>query len=159
MKILIVYSSQTGNTKKLAEAAYEALQGPKEIYDIKEAPLPDEYDIVIIGFWFKKGKPDPASLEYLLKIKNKKVFLIATHGAAPDSEHAKRGMEEAKKLVQGCEILGTFNCQGEVSPKIMEKAASKPTPPEWFKDAPLAKGHPDQKDISNLVQKIKQAIL
>jgi len=156
MKILVVYSSQTGNTKKLAEAAYEVLPEPKEIYNVKDNPSPDNYDVIIVGFWFKKGKPDPASSEYLAKIKNKKVFLIGTHGAAPDSEHAKKGMEEAKKMLQDCEILGTFNCQGEVAPQIMQKAASKPTPPEWYKDAPLAKGHPDENDISNLVQKIKQ---
>ncbi len=83
---------------------------------------------------------------------------MATHGAAPDSEHAKRGMERAKDLLEGCDIIGTFNCQGEVSPKIMEKAASKPTPPEWFKDAPLSKGHPDDNDISNLIQKNKKRL-
>jgi flavodoxin len=31
MKTLIVYSSQTGNTRKLAESVYAALPGEKEI--------------------------------------------------------------------------------------------------------------------------------
>ncbi len=31
MKTLVVYSSKTGNTKKLASAVYESLKGEKEI--------------------------------------------------------------------------------------------------------------------------------
>ena len=35
MKTLVTYSTLTGNTKKVAEAVFEAVSGEKEIMDIK----------------------------------------------------------------------------------------------------------------------------
>ena len=93
MKSLVVYSSQTGNTRKLAEAAFEALSGEKEILLVDDAPDPSEYDSIVVGFWLKGGKPDPKSAEYLGKVKQKALFLFATHGAAAESNHAIQGME------------------------------------------------------------------
>jgi flavodoxin len=45
MKTMIVYSSQTGNTKKLAEAVRDALQGDTELYPITEAPAAKGYEL------------------------------------------------------------------------------------------------------------------
>ena len=51
MKSLVVYSSQTGNTRKLAKAVYEALPGEKALYPIDEAPDTAEVrDIIQIAF-------------------------------------------------------------------------------------------------------------
>jgi hypothetical protein len=44
MKKLVVYSSQTGNTRMLAQAAYEILTGSKEIHKIEDAPAPDGFE-------------------------------------------------------------------------------------------------------------------
>jgi len=151
MKFLIVYSSQTGNTKKLAEAVYESVAGEKEICPIAEAPDPDGYDLIAVGFWLQAGKPDPKTMEYLPKIgSGKRLFLFATHGAASDSDHANNALIVAKGLAPDSEIAGTFSCQGEVNPKVLEKISAKPQPPVWLKDAPDAKGHPDDRDIDNL---------
>jgi flavodoxin len=151
MKSLIVYSSQTGNTKKLAEAVYESIVDEKEIYPIAEAPDPDGYDLIAVGFWLQAGKPDPKTMEYLPKIgSGKRLFLFATHGAAFDSDHVNNALIVAKCLAPDSEIAGTFSCQGEVNPKVLEKVSVKPQPPVWLKDAPDAKGHPDDRDIDNL---------
>lgn len=151
MRSLVVYSSQTGNTKKLAEAVYEALSGEKEIYPITDAPVPDNYDFIAVGFWLQAGKPDPKTSEYLPKINSgQRLFLYATHGAAAGSNHAKTAMEHAKSLAPSADITGTFSCQGEVNPKVLEKVSAKPEPPVWLKDAPAAAGHPDDADIEDL---------
>ncbi len=153
MKSLIVYSSQSGNTRKLAEVVYERLQGEKEICTIEEAPETSGYDFIAVGFWLMAGKPDPKTLEFLPKIgRDKKVFLFATHGAAPGSDHAKAGINYARELLSTAAIAGVFDCQGEVNPKVLEKASSKPEPPSWLKDAPLAVGHPDDTDINHLLK-------
>jgi flavodoxin len=157
MKALVVYSSQSGHTKKLAEAVYEVLPGEKEIFSVDEAPEPAGYDFVAIGFWFKSGNPDPKSSEYLKRVRGTKLFLFATHGAAPNSEHVRKGLETAKSLVEGTEIIGTFNCQGEVNPGLLEKVKARPSPPEWIGDADTAVGHPDENDIAALKEKLKEA--
>jgi Flavodoxin len=91
MKSIIVYSSQTGNTKKLAEAIYDFLSDEKSICTIEDAPDPSGFDLVCLGFWLMAGKPDPKSQEYLKRISNQKIyFCFATHGAASQSEHAQQ---------------------------------------------------------------------
>lgn len=150
MKSLVVYSSQTGNTRKLAQAVFNTLTVEKDIYPINEAPDPYSYDFIAIGFWLKAGKPDPETMEYLPKIKLKSLFLFATHGAAAGSTHVQKAMDYAKELALEAKIVGTFSCQGEVNPNVFEKIQAKPDPPEWFADAPAAKGHPNETDIEEL---------
>lgn len=156
MKSLIVYSSQTGNTKKLADTIYDALDGEKEIFAINEAPSGDGYDLIAVGFWFQAGKPDPKTLEYLPGIpKGSRLFLFATHGAAADSDHVKNALEHAISLTDEVLIAGSFTCQGVVNPKVLEKVKQKDTPPPWIGDADQAVGHPDEKDLEVLAGQIR----
>lgn len=151
MKTLIVYSSQTGNTKKLAEIVEAVLEGEKDLYPVSEAPDPEGYEYIAVGFWLQAGKPDPKSAEYIAKVgSGKKLFLFATHGAASDSDHAKNAMRFARELAPEADIVGTFNCQGAVNPKVLEKVKAKPEPPPWLSDAPHAEGHPDEQDMEDL---------
>ena len=150
MKALVVYSSQTGNTKKIAEAVFETLDKEKEIFPIDQAPDPSEYDFIALGFWLIAGKPDSKTLEYLPKInQGQSVFLFVTHGARPGSDHVKNAVNHAKSLAKA-NFVGTFTCQGELSAKIKEKIKSKPAPPPWIADAPPADGHPNEADIAEL---------
>lgn len=158
MKSLILYSSQSGNTLKLAKAIYDNIEGEKDIFPIDEAPsFGVNYDLVAIGFWLQAGKPDPKTIDFLGKCNQEaKVFLFATHGAAKGSDHAAAAMDYAAGLVNGAEIIGSFSCQGEVNPKVLEKIKQKDTPPPWIKDADSAVGHPDDADIEALVNIVKQ---
>jgi hypothetical protein len=111
-----------------------------------------------VGFWLMAGKPDPQSSDFLATVGRTKVFLMATHGAAADSEHARKAMEHAKSLAAPAQVAGTFNCQGEVSPAFLEKAAQKDPQPPWIGDAPAAAGHPDHSDIDRLAQALKSSL-
>lgn len=151
MKQMIAYSSQSGNTEKLAKAIYDHLEGEKEIFPMEEAPPAEQYDLVFVGFWFQAGKPDPKSAAYLSACNEAcRLFLFATHGASGDSDHAKAGMANAAALTNGAHIEGAFNCQGEVNPKVLEKVRRKDPLPVWIKDADAAVGHPDGEDLQKL---------
>jgi flavodoxin len=156
MKSLVVYSSQSGNTRKLAEAVFDALPGEKARYPVDEAPDPSDYGFIAVGFWLMGGKPDPKSSEYLGKIGEKPLFLFATHGAGAGSDHAIHGMALAKSLAPESDIRGTFSCQGQVNPKVLEKASKKPEPPVWLADAPDADGHPNEADIEALTYQLAE---
>ncbi|MFZ5758195.1 MAG: flavodoxin family protein [Thermodesulfobacteriota bacterium] len=159
MKSLIVFSSQSGNTKKLAEAVAEELPGIKELVAVENAPDHfDDADLLAVGFWLMGGKPDPKSSEFLSKTAGKKLFLFATHGAARDSAHARAAMEHAMRLAQGAQVVGTFSCQGAVQSAVMEKAAAKNPPPAWFADAPAAVGHPDGADLAALRSAVRACL-
>lgn len=160
MKSLVVYSSQTGNTKKLAEAVFEALPDEKEIFELGEAPDPAAYDLVAVGFWFKSGKPNPETMEFLPKLSGKSTFIFATHGAPVEYDHVAKGLEEAKGAASGAKILGSFSCMGAVNPKVLEKVRSMPEEkqPLWISRAEEAVGHPDESDIQNLKEAVATAI-
>ena len=155
MKSLIVYSSQTENTNKLADAIYETLEGEKDIFTVDEAPSPEGYDLTAVGFWLKAGKSDPKASEYLAKVgKDARLFLFATHGAAKGSDHAENAINHAIGLTNDANIAGVFTCQGEVNPKVLEKVKQKPEPPVWIGDADQAVGHPNEDDLSALKEMI-----
>ncbi len=152
MKALVVYSTKTKNTLKLAEALYDTIRYRKELKSITDKPDPEDYGFIAVGFWVKDGKPDPATMEFLPKIRDgKEVFLFATHASARDSDSVNDAMKVAKELAGNARIIGTFSCQGEVPAEMMEKAAAQSPQPLWLADAPSAKGHPDKEDIRELV--------
>ncbi|MCK5163303.1 MAG: flavodoxin family protein [Desulfobacula sp.] len=157
MKTLIVYSSQSENTKKLADTIYEGMEGETDIFPVDEAPSSQGYDLTAVGFWLMAGKPDPKTSEYLAKTgKGDRLFLFATHGAAAGSDHVKNATNHAISLTNEADIAGIFTCQGEVNPKVLEKVKQKPEPPVWIADADQAVGHPNEDDFSALKQVITQ---
>ncbi len=50
MKILVTYYSETGNTKKVAEAIYEVADFDKEIKPVQAIQDTSGYDIIFCGF-------------------------------------------------------------------------------------------------------------
>ena len=155
MKTLVVYSSQTNNTRKLAEAT--AAELGSEMIPVGEVGNLSNYDRIAVGFWLKGGGPDPATQEFLPKLAGKKVFFFATHGAAAGSAHAKTGLSKACELAAGSTIEGSFSCPGEVSAKVQAAVAEKNPQAPWLPDAPAAAGHPDVNDLALLRQALRSA--
>lgn len=123
MKGLIIYSSKTGNTKRMAEKIYEALKDEYEmtIKDIRDSPEIENYDFILLGGWVDRGTLEPQARKYLDKIKNKKLGLFATLGAMLDSEHGRKVIKNLENLLIGKESLGQYICPGLVDPKMIEK--------------------------------------
>ena len=69
----IIYSSKTGNTKKLAEKIREVLPEENCDYFGTEGAKALSSDILYIGFWTDIGNADPATLELLKSLKNQSV--------------------------------------------------------------------------------------
>ncbi len=155
MKNLIVYSSKTGNTKKLAEALYDYIPGPKEIAPVTEAPEPEGYTFIGVGFRLENGEPDKAAQEYLKKIIDDcQVFLFLTHACKRGSEMVKNAFKIARELPKNARIVGDFDCLGEVPEDILEELRKKDPVPEWVSEADAAKGHPNEEDIREMKQLI-----
>ncbi|MDR3135415.1 MAG: flavodoxin family protein [Deltaproteobacteria bacterium] len=122
MKTLVVYSSLTGNTEKVALAVAETIYGA-EAFPIEKAPDPSEYSLIIIGFWVDRGQADRKTQDYIERVKDKPVAFFFTLGAFPDSEHAGEvARVTADLLSQGNnEILGSFRSQGKVDPALIKR--------------------------------------
>lgn len=154
MKTLVVYSSRTGNTKKVAEAIMSSMPEGCEIHPVETAPDPWRYDFVAVGFWVDRGLPDSLARSYMNKIMDRNVGLFGTLGAWPDSEHARNCMGEAVKMMGANRILATFMCQGRVDPKLVEMMERQnieghSMTPERKARLEEAAKHPDERDLEN----------
>ncbi|QTA37533.1 flavodoxin family protein [Thermosipho ferrireducens] len=172
MKILLTYSSRTGNTEKVAKAIYEVMPEGTTFKKMKTVDeLLEQHDFIILGCWIDRGTANKEALEFIKKVKNKKVAFFFTLGAYPDSKHAKDSADRIRNLLKenNNEVLGEFYCQGKIDPKLTEKFKSLPLDhphtmtPERLKRHEEAAKHPDEKDLSraketfiNIVKKMQE---
>jgi flavodoxin len=153
MKVLLTYSSRTGNTEKVARAIQEVLPADTAFRPISNAPPPEEFDMVVVGFWIDKGKPNQEALDYISTIKNKKTAFFCTMGAQPNAPHGQKYIEEARTLFQENQLVGEFACQGKIDEELIE--TFKTFPPdhphalteESMKRFEIASKHPDEADL------------
>ena len=98
-KYSIIFSSLTGNTKKLADTIRAVL--PAEDCDYFGAPKAEELhsEILYIGFWTDKGNADSATLELLSKLRDKKVFLFGTAALAAARHIFRRSLSMLSSLL------------------------------------------------------------
>lgn len=158
MKTIVLYSTRTGNTKKVAEAIASALPTGTPCVSVKEVPSDiASYDCVFLGFWVDRGSADKDSQETLKTLHNKHVAIFATLGADPKSEHAAASLQAgADFLPTGVDVAGTFICQGAVDPKLIEMMYKKfpaghphgKSPERDALHAEAAK-HPDAADLAH----------
>lgn len=159
MKALVVYHSETGNTKKVADAIYDAISGEKELKDVGSVTDLDGYDLVFLGFPVQSGKPSKKAMDLLESNSVKaKLALFCTQGALKDSDFALGALGHAEKLCGTANIVGSFNCQGEVAAKILEAVSQKPELKSWLKDARQSGGHPNQSDLQQASQFAKEIV-
>ncbi len=146
MKSLVLYSSQTGNTQKLAQAMASALPNPI-LLPIDEAVPYEDYDIVALGYWVLRGLPDTKVLDYIKVLRGSKVILFGTLGAYVHSEHAKKCICQSEALVaEHNTVLGSFLCMGKVDSFYAAKSRHPMTPERQARLEEAAK-HPNEEDF------------
>ncbi|KXO16445.1 hypothetical protein HMPREF3189_00730 [Clostridiales bacterium KA00134] len=123
LKGLIIYSSRTGNTKRMAEKIYQVLKEKHQmiIRDMKDLKDTENCDFILLGAWIDRGTLETKALKLLKTIENKKIGLFATLGAMPDSEHGKKVIKNLENLLIDRDSLGQYICPGLVDPKMIEK--------------------------------------
>ena len=79
MKILITYSSKTGNTKKVAEAIKSQIPQADifSVSEIQNMEKIEKYDLIFIGGWIDKGTFDAGALKTAELIRNKKLHIFS----------------------------------------------------------------------------------
>lgn len=154
-RCLVVYSSVTGNTKSVAEALCAALPPGTALCRVQEAPNPEEYDFIALGFWVHRAAPDPLMQRYMQRVQGKRVGFFGTLAAYPDSEHAREVVRAARELLAGNTIEAEFLCQGKIPPERLAKrlrgddaSAKHPMTEERKKRLLEAAKHPDERDFA-----------
>ena len=144
-RALVAYQSQTGNTKKVAQAIYEAIPEPKEIKPIHDALSLEEYDLIFLGFPIHGSGPNPKARSYLENnTKNKQIALFITHAAPEDAPEMPDSVQKFCDAAGEADILDVFHCQGQLSSivKTVMRFAPDPQIREWAR-MDNSKGQPD----------------
>lgn len=156
MKKSIVFASNTGNTKKLAEAIYNTLG--EEIYCGKISEEAMESDVIFVGSWTMAFLCVPDIKEFLEKLNGKKVFLFMTAGYGDTDEYLTPIIDSMKaNLNDTNEVIGSFICQGEVSQPKQEAIKKMDMAKYENMKANLDKsvGCPTQESIDKLIAMVK----
>lgn len=145
MRACLVYFSQTGNTRKVAEAmqvVLAAAAGFCALYRLEDADPAelDRYDLIGLGcpaFYFR----EPMNVrKFLLDAprqdcngRTKPFFVFVTHGGTPGDVFSRvRRLASAR----GMSCIGTFGCLG-----------ADTFPPYADRRPLIAHGHPDSADL------------
>ncbi len=144
-RILVTYQSQTGNTRKVAEAIYETLPEPKEIRPLQEAQSLKDYGLIFLGFPIHGSGPNPKAKSYLENnTKDKRIALFITHAAPEDAPEMPESIQKFSEAAGEADILDVFHCQGQLSSivKTVMRVAPNPQIREWAR-MDNSKGQPD----------------
>ena len=154
----ILFSSVTGNTKKLADVIRETLPEEKcDDFGGIENQEPTA-DMLYIGFWTDKGNADQATIRLLKKLKNKKVFLFGTAGFGGSQAYFSQILGRVKQSLDASNtVVGEYMCQGRMPQTVRERYVKMKEQPEHMKnlDALIenfdrALSHPDADDLDKL---------
>ena len=160
----IVFSSSTGNTKKLADAVYEILPKDKcDYFGENDSKIPPS-DLLYIGFWTDKGSADTKTLELLAKLKNKKIFLFGTAGFGGSDVYFEKILGQVKQSIDSINaVIGEYMCQGKMPQSVRERYVKMKENPEHPANLDMlianfdcALSHPDMDDLEKLKKIIKK---
>ena len=158
MKYAIVFSSQTGNTKQLAEAVSSVLPQADLCFFGSPSQEALQAERLFIGFWTDKGNADNATLELLSKLRNKKIFLFGTAGFGGSAAYFQKILDHIKQSVDPSNtVVGEYMCQGKMPQSVRERYMKMKENPEHpanldalIKNFDCALSHPDSDDLEKL---------
>lgn len=166
MTYAVIYNSATGNTKMLADRIRKKLGeddcvffgGPRT--DVPKA------DILFVGFWTDKGYCSE-ELQILLKqMENENVFLFGTAGFGKSRDYFDKILGRVEAMLSaGNKVAGSFMCQGKMQESVrrryetmLEQDPKDMRAQQLIENFDQALTHPDEKDLENLDQCLKELL-
>ena len=161
-KYSIVFSSLTGNTKKLADTIRAVL--PKEDCEYFGTPKAEELhaEMLYIGFWTDKGNADEATVRLLETLRNRRIFLFGTAGFGGSEAYFQKILDNVKRAIDPSNtVIGTYMCQGRMPQTVRERYVKMKGQPEHpanldalIENFDRAMSHPDGEDLRALQEAV-----
>ncbi|SFB76464.1 flavodoxin family protein BilS [Butyrivibrio sp. YAB3001] len=127
LKNLVVYASETGNTKKLAEVIFDALPSStgKDIVDVRTWNGKLDAENYFVGFWANRGSCSLEIIDILSSLRKKNIALFGTCGMGNTNTYYHKLEQNAKVWIpDDNRYLGAYFCQGKMQPSIRDKYES-----------------------------------
>jgi flavodoxin len=151
MKALVTYYSETGNTKKLAQAIYDGLGNDidKEIKPVQEVQNTEGYAIIFYGFPVHAHSVPVKAMNFIARLpKGQKIAFFSTYGSLRGGILPKQAFEHAVSLAMKAKVLGHFGCRGQVKAELLDTLVKNLEHKAWANEAQSASGHPDENDLA-----------
>lgn len=163
MKYAIVYSSRTGNTRRLADVLHASLPAEDCVYFGAPAPEALAADRVYVGFWTDKGSCDETVAAFLQSLPaGKEVYLFGTAGFGGSAVYFDKILDAAAaNLPAGVRVAGRFMCQGKMPQAVRTRYEAMPDSPRrqaMLDNFDAALSHPDADDLDRLCRAVTAAL-
>jgi flavodoxin len=149
MNAAIVYYSQSGQTRKVADAiAAEARTTPIPLAEAETLP---QADVVFVGMPVERFGPPAAACEHLDRLcGGRRVALFATHAAEEGTPGLETWLAACRDAVTaaGGEVTAQFDCQAELAEPVkrMMLASGMPALVTWA-EGDHSQGQPDDERL------------
>lgn len=156
MKYAVVYSSQTGNTARLAREIRAALPAARCVYSGPPDEKALDAPLIFAGFWTDKGGCAPEMQAFLERLRGKRVFLFGTAGFGGSEDYFARILGRVEQCLDGSNtVAGRYMCQGRMPPAVRRRyEAMLPAAPEkaraLLENFDRALPHPNEEDLAGL---------
>jgi flavodoxin len=163
MKYAVIYYSETGNTKIVAEKIYETINSRDKIMvNLKEDTNIPKADLYFVGFPIRQKNCPMQIVDALEQIESGKIVLFATCAMNP-TEKYKGKLEKALAIwmPDDVEYLGMFLCQGRTT-KAQKEVFYNASPEykdkmrEMFDEGDY---HPNSVDLDNAEKFVKTILM
>lgn len=123
---LVVYASETGNTKMIAEEIYNALPtSSKKLVNVRSWNGANDAGTYFIGFWANRGTCSLEIIDLLSSLHGKNVAFFGTCGMGnTDSYYQKIESSALVWLNEDNTFLGSYFCQGKMPMAVKDKYIS-----------------------------------
>lgn len=150
----VIYSSRTGNTKRLAGFAASYFGIP--MMDVRDASGLPEGVPLMLGAWTRRGAPDENMAAFMNTLSGRDIFFFCTMAAYTDSPHAAGCLARAKEILEsaGCRLAGHFLCRGRMDPAVLARSRH-PMTPERRERLRTAENRPNEDDGKRLIEAVK----
>ncbi len=122
MRYSIVYSSNTGNTRQLAEEIEKQLPAGELVYCGAPDAAALQAEVLFVGFWTDKGSCDEKVAELLKHADGKTVYLFGTAGFGQSQQYFDQILARVREnLPAGAVYGGGFMCQGRMPQAVRSR--------------------------------------
>lgn len=149
MDFVVTCYSQTGNTRKVADAIAGALPGAAPATDLAGAVL-EHADVVFVGMPVVSfGAPAEVRSFLQEQCRGVRVALFITHAAREDMPELQPWLQACRDAAEGCDVVGLFHCQGQLAEPVRTWMAGSDMP-DLVRFAQLAGDADGQPDDARL---------
>ncbi len=147
MKVTVAYMSQSGNTRRVADAIFDEVEAEKRMLTLDKIQDLGDCDLAFVGFPMQNFGAPAAAREFLKRCcVGRRIALFVTHASPEsDSELFRNWLGGCREAAEGASVLGMFDCQGALAPAVKQAMLTMEDPNlrRWA-EMDNSQGQPDE---------------